>query len=91
MSTPQLITSKQLCEVLKISDGTLLRLRKDGLPYLRVGDATRYTLDEALAWLAAQQAAKTGPIRRGGPGRPKKHAVPPTAVSATTTEASLER
>jgi excisionase family DNA binding protein len=47
-----MLTPKELMQQLKISDSTLYRLRKEGLPYRKVGYRTiRYDLVEVLEWL----------------------------------------
>jgi excisionase family DNA binding protein len=47
-----MLTPKELMEQLKISDSTLYRLRKEGLPYKKVGYRTiRYDLVEVMEWL----------------------------------------
>lgn len=46
------LTEKELCEVLKVSRQTLWRLRKrEGVPFFKVGNRYRYNLDEVQQWL----------------------------------------
>jgi excisionase family DNA binding protein len=48
----KLVTGKELIELLGISESTLIRLRKKGLPYKKVGlRAVRYDYKEVLEWL----------------------------------------
>jgi len=44
------------CRRLGISRGTLARLRTEGLPTVRVGDAVRFRPADVDAWLAARGA-----------------------------------
>jgi excisionase family DNA binding protein len=51
----ELFTEEELCKWLTISRSTLWRLRKEGLPYIKVGNLTRYDKDDVLAWLKSQR------------------------------------
>jgi len=44
-------TTKELCEFLKISKNQPVKLRKMGLPYIKVGGMIRYDKDEVQKWL----------------------------------------
>ena len=46
-----LLTEKQLREKLWINRGTLLKLRKQGLPCITIGRLLRFELDDVMAWL----------------------------------------
>lgn len=46
-----MITEKELIEELKISRTTLWRLKKSGMPYLKVGSSYRYDKKEILNWI----------------------------------------
>jgi DNA modification methylase/predicted DNA-binding transcriptional regulator AlpA len=46
-----MITEKELIEELKISRTTLWRLKKSGMPYLKVGSSYRYDKNEILNWI----------------------------------------
>lgn len=58
-----LITQKELSEILKVSEHTIRRLTKAGMPCLYVGttghrgsnSAVRYNLEEVQAWLKDRQ------------------------------------
>ncbi|MBK8998073.1 MAG: hypothetical protein IPM35_20305 [Myxococcales bacterium] len=48
---PTLLDREGCARMLGVSLGTLDRLRREGMPELRVGDAPRYEADAVLAWL----------------------------------------
>ncbi|MBE7480242.1 MAG: helix-turn-helix domain-containing protein [Polyangiaceae bacterium] len=50
-AAPTLLDREGCARLLGISVGTLDRLRREGLPELKVGDAPRYEAEEVLAWL----------------------------------------
>jgi len=54
----ELLTTDELCEWLKIGRSSLWRLRKEGLPYIKVGNLTRYDKDDVLVWLKSQQISR---------------------------------
>lgn len=61
---PVLLDRAGLARELCVSVGTLDRLRNEGMPELRVGDAPRFELSEVLAWLRARSASNVVPISR---------------------------
>jgi len=55
----ELITEKQLCEMLKITPVTCWQWRKDKkLPFLKMGKVIRYDKVAVLKWLQEQQEPK---------------------------------
>ncbi len=52
------ITTKELCDWLKISPNTANNWRRKGLPYLRVGNTVRYDKEEVQKWLNEQNKQK---------------------------------
>ncbi|WP_084524426.1 helix-turn-helix domain-containing protein [Lutispora thermophila] len=48
------ITTKELCEWLKISHNTANNWRRKGLPYIRVGNTVRYDKEQVQKWLNEQ-------------------------------------
>ena len=47
----ELITTKELCEWLKIAKSTASRWRNEGMPYIGKSSALRYKKSELLKWL----------------------------------------
>ncbi|NLB78261.1 MAG: helix-turn-helix domain-containing protein [Clostridiaceae bacterium] len=45
------LTEKQICEWLSISRSTAIRLRKEGMPFIKLGKAVRYDKDKVQEWL----------------------------------------
>lgn len=45
------LTEKELCEWLKFSRMKIFRLRKEGLPYIKVGKSVRYDKGVIEKWL----------------------------------------
>lgn len=45
------LTTKDLCELLKVSRVTLLKWRKEGMPYEKFGKLVRFDKDKVLEWL----------------------------------------
>jgi excisionase family DNA binding protein len=46
-----LMTTKELCDYLKLSRMTIERYRKAGLPYITIGKNIRFEKDKVLEWL----------------------------------------
>ena len=46
-----LISTELLCEKLSLSKSTIIKLRRDGMPYLRIGDSIRFELSEVKKYL----------------------------------------
>ena len=53
-----LLDGKQLMKALVMSRSTLGRLKRQGLPRVKVLDADRFDLDECVAWLRARKTEK---------------------------------
>ena len=49
------ITTKELCEWLKISHNTANNWRRKGLPHVRVGNTVRYDREEVKKWMQEQE------------------------------------
>ena len=54
-----LITTTELCEWFKVSNTTVMRWRRDGMPYIGAGKSLRYKKSEVLAWLKSRMDAKS--------------------------------
>jgi DNA modification methylase/predicted DNA-binding transcriptional regulator AlpA len=50
-----MITERELLEELKISRTTLWRLKKMGMPYIKVGSAYRYDKEEVIQWFKSNK------------------------------------
>jgi hypothetical protein len=48
---PSALTTRQLQDAFSISEGTVKRLRREGMPHYFIGDSPRFMLDEVLMWL----------------------------------------
>jgi hypothetical protein len=51
-----MITEKELLEEFKISRTTLWRLRKMGMPHIKVGSTYRYEKEDVVRWLKNSNA-----------------------------------
>jgi len=51
----QYITRRELADKLSISNQTIRRFERQGMPSLQVGSYPRYNLEEVLAWIQSQQ------------------------------------
>jgi excisionase family DNA binding protein len=62
------LTLQQLCATLAVSESTVRRWVKDGLPYTPIGIRTkRFNIENTRAWLRERQAAcQSGQTNRGG-------------------------
>ena len=49
------LTVKELEEKFKLSRSTIYRLRKEGMPYYKVGGSIRFDEDEVRDWLKNNQ------------------------------------
>jgi len=50
------LTEKELCEWLKISRSTAVRLRRKGMPFVKIGKRfVRYNKEEVEKWLSKQK------------------------------------
>jgi excisionase family DNA binding protein len=56
-----LYTTQEVCQILRISRGTLDRLRRRGeIPFTRVGGRLRWTDDQVREYLSRHQYCQTG-------------------------------
>lgn len=53
---PELLTAKQLSEIIGISVDTLAndRYLRQGLPYIKIGKRVRYRLDDVMAYIESK-------------------------------------
>lgn len=47
----EILTKEELSTYLKVTERTIDRLRKKGMPFLKVGDSVRFKKDAVLKWL----------------------------------------
>jgi excisionase family DNA binding protein len=47
----EILTKEELTTYLKVTERTIDRLRKKGMPFLKVGDTVRFQKDAVLKWL----------------------------------------
>ena len=71
------LSRQELCAQLKISESTVRRLERDGLPCTPVGRSKRYDLTECKQWLRSHQ--------------PSKQCLPGSTNKAAVTQASWSR
>lgn len=45
------ITLKDLCEKLKISRATIDRWRREGLPFIKIGNGVRFIESDVMKWI----------------------------------------
>lgn len=48
-----MLTEKELRQKLWVNRGTLLKLRKQGLPHIKIGRLVRFDFDDVMSWLKA--------------------------------------
>jgi phage terminase Nu1 subunit (DNA packaging protein) len=59
------LTRQQFCARMKISESTVRRLERDGMPYTPIGSrGKRYDLEECKRWLR-ERACQSGQTARG--------------------------
>jgi len=62
----EFLTENQLSEWLKISRSTIVRLRKGGMPFTKIGKAVRYDKDKVQEWLDKKKSKlKRNPVYLG--------------------------
>lgn len=49
------LSEKELCEWLKISRSKAVSLRKEGLPFMKLGKSVRFDKEEVEKWLKERQ------------------------------------
>lgn len=64
----ELLNESQLAERLQVTPWLLWSLRKQGLPYLKVGRAVRYRLDEVMEWCRRDSGSSNGAENDDGHG-----------------------
>lgn len=47
----EILTREELAKLLKVTERTIDRLRKEGLPWYRVGANVRFDKEKVLKWL----------------------------------------
>jgi excisionase family DNA binding protein len=47
----EILTKEELASYLKVTERTIDRLRKKGMPFFKVGDTVRFKKDAVLNWL----------------------------------------
>jgi excisionase family DNA binding protein len=47
----EILTKEELATYLKVTERTIDRLRKKGMPFLKVGDTVRFQKEAVLKWL----------------------------------------
>jgi excisionase family DNA binding protein len=47
----EILTQKELCELLKITAMTAYRYRRKGMPHIGAGKGIRYKKEDVLKWL----------------------------------------
>jgi excisionase family DNA binding protein len=52
-----ILTDRELSRYLKVGYTTLYRLRRAGMPYIRVGGSIRYDLEAVFNWLEERESA----------------------------------
>lgn len=50
----ELYTTEEVAEMLKIHENTVVKLRKEGMPHIKVGRSIRFDANEVLNWLNEQ-------------------------------------
>lgn len=48
-----MLTEKELRQRLWVNRGTVLKLRKQGLPHIKIGRLVRFDFDDVMNWLKA--------------------------------------
>jgi 5-methylcytosine-specific restriction protein A len=46
-----LVSEKELAEILQLSRSTINRLRKQGMPFIKIGKSVRYDLEAVKKWI----------------------------------------
>ena len=61
MSLQEIITEKELMELLDVEEGTMYQLRLKGLPFTRLNRTKRvYLVKEVLSWIENNKTESTG-------------------------------
>jgi hypothetical protein len=68
-STPTpLVDKRELARLLRVSPATVDRLDRDGQPFVRVGDAKRYSPDDVLTWHRKRTSSEPAVEPQSEPG-----------------------
>jgi hypothetical protein len=63
MSLQEIITEKELMELLDVEEGTMYQLRLKGLPFTRLNRTKRvYLVKEVLIWIENNKTISTGSV-----------------------------
>lgn len=54
MTESTLLTTIELAEKLKVSDRTIIRWMKIGLPYMKAGRTTRFDFNDVEQWMKSR-------------------------------------
>lgn len=54
VTVQELLTMKEMSELLKVSQPTLINWRKRGMPFKKVGNGIRFEKEKALQWIDEQ-------------------------------------
>lgn len=55
MPTSELYTTQELATILKVSDRTIMRWMKLGMPYMKAGRTTRFDLSDVSEWMKTRE------------------------------------
>ena len=50
----ELLTTEELCKMLKVSRVTIHNWRKKGLPCIKIGKTIRYDYEEVMEWIESK-------------------------------------
>lgn len=62
----EILTLGEVAELLKVSESTVHRMVKAGLPRIKIGRATRFRMDRVQAYIDRLSSERHRLIRRGG-------------------------
>ena len=67
MGLEEIITEKELIELLEIDETTMYKLRQKGMPFTRLNRVRRvYLVAEVVEWIKANQIRRADDPTRGG-------------------------
>lgn len=55
MTDTALLTTSELAEKLKVTDRTIIRWMKIGLPYMKAGRTTRFDFNDVEQWMKTRE------------------------------------
>lgn len=47
----KLLTAKEVAEILGVAQSTVYKLKKEGLPYLKIGGSVKFDEDDLAEWI----------------------------------------